>query len=103
MLLDITICGQIGNETNKNHLMPAKLNHEKKFIDIISHWREDISIALSFDNIYYVWGECNEKYVSKPNETTFKSINEMFNQYCGYDLETSSQLSEFGDLFFRNG
>jgi hypothetical protein len=34
-----------------NKFKPNKLNHEKRFIDIASHWNEDLSIALSLDNI----------------------------------------------------
>ncbi len=39
--------------SGRNQFKPEKLNHEKRFIDIASHWNEGISIALSFDNVYY--------------------------------------------------
>jgi alpha-tubulin suppressor-like RCC1 family protein len=49
--------GQIGILTKENQIKPTKLNHEKKFIDIASHWNYSISIALSGDNVFYIWGE----------------------------------------------
>ncbi len=64
--------GQSRNGTKEIQIKPAKLNHERKFIDIASHWSRGISIALSSDNIYYVWGNCKNDILI-PRETRLKS------------------------------
>jgi alpha-tubulin suppressor-like RCC1 family protein len=96
--------GQIGNGmVGKIQLIPKKLNHEKRFIDIASHWSANLSIAQSFDNIYYVWGYCKEEYILSPIETKFKSFNEILVHFNGNSLEVSEKFIEFNDLFFNDG
>jgi serine/threonine protein kinase len=79
------------------------LNHEKRFIDIASHWNSNISIAQSLDNKYYIWGDCKEQQILIPTETKLKSFNEILVHYCGYCLQMSEKFIEFNDLFFNNG
>jgi alpha-tubulin suppressor-like RCC1 family protein len=86
------------SDINEIRLKPSKLIHKKKFIDIACHWKEHISIALSSDNIYHVWGESEADNFHIPIETTFESFNEIFIYYCDYDFEISEKLSEFKDL-----
>jgi alpha-tubulin suppressor-like RCC1 family protein len=98
------ICGQIGNgkkETDKQTKL-IKLYHQKKFVDISSHWSKNISMTQSFDNIFYIWGGFDEEILT-PIETKFKSFNEAFSHYFEQNLEASTQLIKFGDLVFRNG
>jgi alpha-tubulin suppressor-like RCC1 family protein len=71
-------CGQIGNNCSINQLTPHKLYSSVKFIDIATHFRYDISIAISMENIYYVWGKCGEEVIKTPNKTHFTSINSIF-------------------------
>jgi hypothetical protein len=74
---------QLGFNTNDNkQLFPSKLSiNTNKFIDIKSHNYFDISIALSVNNKYYVWGDCGETVINKPKEYKFKSIDEVFALY----------------------
>jgi hypothetical protein len=95
--------GQIGNGIKGDIETPIKLNHEKRFIDIASHWNSNISIALSLDNKYYIWGDCKEQQILIPTQTKLKSFNEILVHYFGYCLEMSEKLIEFNDLFFENG
>jgi serine/threonine protein kinase len=96
--------GQIGNGMKGNiERTPKKLNHEKRFIDIASHWRANISIAQSLDNKYYVWGNCKEEINLIPIETNLKSFNEILVHYSGNFLEMSEKFIEFNDLIFNNG
>jgi hypothetical protein len=95
--------GQIGSGMKGNIETPMKLNHEKIFIDIASHWNSNISIAQSSDNKYYIWGDCNEQKILIPTETKLKSFNEILVHYSGYCLEMSEKFIEFNDLFFNNG
>jgi RCC1 and BTB domain-containing protein len=81
--------GQIGNGRKGYIEIPIKLYHEKRFIDIASHWNSNISIALSLDNKYYIWGDCKEQKISIPTEIKLKSFNEILVHYSGYCLEMS--------------
>jgi alpha-tubulin suppressor-like RCC1 family protein/tRNA A-37 threonylcarbamoyl transferase component Bud32 len=97
------ILGQIGNGMKGCIETPIKLNHEKRFIDIASHWRANISIAQSLDNKYYIWGDCNEQNILIPTETKLRSFNEILVHYSGYCLEMSEKFIEFNELIFENG
>jgi hypothetical protein len=66
------------------HMTPKKLINTNKFIDIASHYNKHISIALSVNDIYYIWGNCGEiKKIKEPEETEFKSFDDVFNHYFG--------------------
>jgi alpha-tubulin suppressor-like RCC1 family protein len=98
------IFAEIGNGMKGNiERTPIKLNHEKKFIDIASHWKTTISLAQSLDNKYYVWGKCKEQIILIPTETKLKSFNEILVHYSGNTLEVSEKFIEFNDLFITNG
>jgi alpha-tubulin suppressor-like RCC1 family protein len=64
-----------------NELSPYKLKIETKFIDISSRWNEVISIALSQNGIYYIWGKCGEESIQTPKPTNFKSFVEIYAKY----------------------
>jgi alpha-tubulin suppressor-like RCC1 family protein len=68
--------GKLGNE-----LSPQRIKIETKFIDISSHWRKDISIALSQEGIYYNWGQCGEKIIRTPKPTNFEYFVEIYAKY----------------------
>jgi hypothetical protein len=72
--------GELGNQKKKNELSPQKIKIETKFIDISSHWYQDISIALSQNGIYYYWGKCGE-VIRAPKPTNFKSFDEIYAKY----------------------
>jgi alpha-tubulin suppressor-like RCC1 family protein len=74
-------CGQIGNNCFTNQLIPHKLYSSVKFIDITSHFRYQISIAISVENTFYVWGKCGKEVIKTPNTTHFTSINSIFLNY----------------------
>jgi hypothetical protein len=50
---------------------------KNKFIDIATHFSEDISASLSMRGEYFVWGECGFENNSIPIKTDFKSFNEI--------------------------
>jgi alpha-tubulin suppressor-like RCC1 family protein len=95
--------GQIGNGSKRMQRKPIVLKHEKRFTDIASHWSRNISIALSMDNNYYVWGDCREENILIPIKTEFESFNDIFAHYFECNLEFSQQIIEFSDLSLRNG
>jgi alpha-tubulin suppressor-like RCC1 family protein len=95
--------GQLGNGEINSLKTPNRLNHSKKFIDIVSHFKENISIALSFDNIYYIWGKFGSERILEPKETEFRSYNEIFAHYFDYSFNKSEELIQFKNLSFRDG
>ncbi len=74
-------CGQIGNNCKINQLIPHKLYSSVKFIDIATHFRYHISIAVSVEKTFYVWGDCGEEIIETPNKAYFTSINSIFLNY----------------------
>jgi alpha-tubulin suppressor-like RCC1 family protein len=73
--------GELGNQKEENELSPQRIKIEEKFIDISSHCRKEISIALSQDGIYYIWGKCGEEIVRTPKPTNFESFVDIYSKY----------------------
>jgi alpha-tubulin suppressor-like RCC1 family protein len=83
---DIYWFGKNGCEKQKT---PTKLIiNENKFIDIASHCKYFISIALSNNGIYYIWGKCGEEKIIRPKGTHFISFYDIFNHYFGFTYKT---------------
>jgi hypothetical protein len=82
-----------------------KIINENKFIDIESHYNYNISIALSVNAIYYVWGECGEKDIEEPKETEFKSFDDIFEYYFGITYKTTEdeRFIDFKIKLIENG
>jgi alpha-tubulin suppressor-like RCC1 family protein len=53
-------CGQLGIPNTDPQLSPIQLNFGIKFKEIASHFDTDISVSLSYENKFYVWGEWKE-------------------------------------------
>jgi len=92
-----------GQMIGSNQIKPEKLNHEKKFIDIASHWSAKISIARSLDNLYYVWSYCKEENILSSIESERKSFNEILVHFDGNSAAISEKFIEFDHLFLSNG
>jgi alpha-tubulin suppressor-like RCC1 family protein len=75
------LSGELGNQKEENELSPQRIKIETKFIDISSHWRENISIALSQNGVYYNWGKCGEEIIRTPKQTNFESFVEIYAKY----------------------
>jgi hypothetical protein len=74
-------CGQIGIGGNSRDKSPQKIRHQNKFIDIKCHFSSDISIALSKNNTFYIWGKCKEENIYYPREVKSKSFDDIFAEY----------------------
>jgi hypothetical protein len=92
--------GQIGSGAKEMQIKPIKLTHYKKFTDIASNFIEDISVAQSIDNNFFVWGKCEKEIHRTPFSTKFKSFDEVFSNYSSIKYNLSNN---FKDLLFRNG
>jgi alpha-tubulin suppressor-like RCC1 family protein len=73
--------GELGNPNVVNKSSPHRIKIETKFIDISSRWNKDISIALSQDGIYYIWGKFGEEIIRTPKTTNFESFAEIYAKY----------------------
>jgi hypothetical protein len=96
-------CGQLGIGNKESQLRPVELSHEIKFIDIATHSSLNISVSLSVEKIFYVWGDCKIKYFYTPIKTNFRTFAEVFNNYTSTRYEISEKLIEFEDQLFRSG
>jgi hypothetical protein len=73
--------GELGNQKEENQLSPQRIKIETKFIDISSRWNKCVSIALSQDGIYYIWGQCGEERIRTPRPTNFESFVDIYAKY----------------------
>jgi hypothetical protein len=75
--------GELENQKEENELSPYRIKIETKFIDISSHWFyfSSISIALSQNGIYYIWGQCGEERIRTPKPTNFESFVDIYAKY----------------------
>jgi fused-like protein len=90
--------GKIGRK-----ILPTRLNHEKKFIDIASHFNKGISMAKSVDNVFYIWGEFCKEHFLTPTEISYNSFDEIFTHYFEENFEVNDKIIEFSDLPILNG
>ncbi len=93
--------GQIGSGAKEMQTKPVKLTYRKKFTDIASNFIEDISVAQSIDNNFYVWGKCGKEIHRTPLSTKFKSFDEVFSNFSSIQYKLSNSSSK--DLLFRDG
>jgi hypothetical protein len=88
-------------------MKPVKIVHQNNFIDIAATFDTDISVSLSVDGIYYVWGSFYDHFwsciSSIPKETKFGSFNEIFLHFSKKTYLKNDEIIKFEDLFFRNG
>jgi alpha-tubulin suppressor-like RCC1 family protein len=81
-------CSQLGNGNKRHRNNPGLIKLARKFIDIAASHHSTISIALSEDNVYYIWGEYEKSKmngsicVSKPTPCDLKSFHAIFTHYC---------------------
>jgi alpha-tubulin suppressor-like RCC1 family protein len=113
--------GQLGNQKEGNgvyayifpriqwEVSPQRIKIETKFIDISSHWRESISIALSQDGIYFNWGKCGEEIIRTPKPTSFESFVEIYAKYykisnkaINFEEQNSVQIPDSGPIKLQN-
>ncbi len=74
--------GELGNQKEENESSPQRIKIETKFIGISSHYfLKYISIALSQNGIYYIWGQCGEERIRTPKPTNFESFVEIYAKY----------------------
>jgi hypothetical protein len=93
--------GQIGSGAKEMQRKPIKLTHHKKFTDVASNFMEDVSVAQSIDNNFYVWGKCGKEIHTAPFSTKFKSFDEVFSSFSSIQYKLSN--SSLKDLLFRDG
>jgi hypothetical protein len=79
----------------EKRIIPKKLTTiENKYIDIASHSELYISIAITVENVYYVWGKCGPHLTEVPEVTELKSFHHIFINYFGITFRTFHGLDE---------
>jgi alpha-tubulin suppressor-like RCC1 family protein len=73
--------GELGDQKEENELSPQRIKIETKFIVILSHWTESISMGSSQKGIYYNWGKCGEETIRTPKPTNFESFVDIYAKY----------------------
>jgi len=94
-------CGQVGNGINENQMTPLCLENENKFCDIAANFECNISIALTKDNVYYIWGKCGDNCIFKPESTELKSFNNIFIHYFQKTYGLSELSFQYDNGFYE--
>ena len=76
--------GQIGKGSTSIQSTPTRISDEITFKDIIVHYANDLSIGVSTDGRYYVWGSANDRKVLSPELIPESSEESAFNIYAKY-------------------
>jgi alpha-tubulin suppressor-like RCC1 family protein len=83
-----------------------KLSIDKnKFKDIAAYYDCGVSIALSFDNVFYVWSNLESEIgmTKEPKETKFKSFDDIFSHYFGVNYRPIEGFIQFKIEVIKNG
>ena len=89
--------GQIETGNNKELFVPIRIDCGIKFKDIITHFENDLSIGISTDDEYYVWGLADNKKVLSPQLIPDSKDESVFNIYAKY----ASNKITFNPIFIR--
>jgi alpha-tubulin suppressor-like RCC1 family protein len=95
-------CGQIGSGNKETQNKPIKLTGSDRFINIASSFMEDISVAQSINNNFYVWGNCGEETHLTPLLTCCKSFDEVFSNYTCIQYKLRDNDLLYRDGYFEN-
>ena len=75
------VCGQIGNGSADTQFSPFKLNNRIRIKDVITHWENDFSLAVTVDNRIYVWGLAQNKRYDRPRRVPESAGKSLFDIY----------------------
>ena len=76
-------CGQIGNGNVGQQFSPHRID-STLFKDIVTYKENDISMAVSMDNKFYVWGLAKNRRFCEPKLITDASGQSIFDVYAIY-------------------
>jgi alpha-tubulin suppressor-like RCC1 family protein len=95
--------GQLGMGDRENRMFPKKLNFTRKFTEIATHSQNNISTAVSKDNIFYIWGMCGNEQILEPKETKLECAEDIFQTFLGITVRTIKHISYVKQNFISNG
>ena len=79
------ICGQVGNGSEEPQFRPVQINPESmKFKDIITYFENDMSIGVSTDDKFFVWGLAKNRKILVPKPIPETVSQSVFNVYAIY-------------------
>jgi hypothetical protein len=96
-------CGQLGIGEGENVSRPKKLNYSKKFTQIATHFQNNISVAISKENIFYSWGKCGEEIIREPREANYVCAEDIFQTVLGITVKTIKYQYYVNQNFISNG
>jgi alpha-tubulin suppressor-like RCC1 family protein len=95
--------GQVGEGSKKNIVLPHVIKSRILFKDIAANFEYNISIALSTSDVFYIWGKCGGEIFLEPEETPFKSFDDIFAHYyeITYGLHKPKNKSQSDNGFYE--
>jgi hypothetical protein len=105
---DIYSCGsnsysELGFEKISKTNKILKLKSRYKFADILSHAYRNLSMGVTIDGIYLIWGKWGKNVIETPQETKFRSFNEtLVNLGMKFDFKIDSNISTKKTLIYNH-
>lgn len=101
---DIFVCGNnswgqlgLGLDNTKTQNLPIKLMNDNKFIDISAHFDRCISLALTEQGDYFLWGLYGKESSNIPIQSSLKSFNEIFIKYYKITIKPIVMYRDFDE------
>ncbi|CAG2108716.1 unnamed protein product, partial [Medioppia subpectinata] len=79
--------GQVGNGIRGAQFLLTQVSDQIIFKDIMTNTTGNMSAAIAVDGEYYIWGECKDRPILKPqkvNKNGIKSVFELFVKYSKF-------------------
>lgn len=92
---EIYVFGNDGSQ--RQYKLENSIINTNCFIDIESHFYHKISIALSKNGIYYIWGIINGKIFKRLKETELSSFFDIFHFYYNITHKTIRERIPYND------
>ena len=73
--------GQVGNGSTNDQFEPVCLNNRIKIKDIISNKSNELSLAITEDDRYYVWGSVQYELILRPKSINITDERSVFDIY----------------------
>ena len=74
-------CGQVGNGSTDHQFTPVLLNTRIKIKDIICYYGNNLSLAITEDDRYYVWGLAYNETILRPKLVHISDERSLFDIY----------------------
>ena len=90
--------GQIGNGTFNDQLIPVNVSKGIKFKDVVANKVNNLSVGVSMDNKYYIWGLVHNEMCLTPKQVMDSSIFDVYAKSAQFKITyETAKVEEYQD------